>query len=180
MNSVLATDIFDKELSDLRKARWNKAFEVSDKDATKEDTDRKATIVLEHLIQASDVSHTMQHWQVYLKWNEHFFEEQYLAYLEGRSAGKDPSLGWYGGEIWFYDNYVIPLAKKLKDCGVFGVSSDEYLNYAQMNREQWEKQGEEIVAGFVAKYGAKTIPEGCEDDEVSVAKTSVSTNSSKL
>ena len=24
--------------------------------------------------------------------------------------------------------YIIPLAKKLKDCGVFGVSSDEYLN----------------------------------------------------
>lgn len=66
VNSVLATDIFDRELSCLRKARWNKAFEVSDKDATQEDVARKATIVrvLEHLIQASGVSHTMQHWQV--------------------------------------------------------------------------------------------------------------------
>lgn len=62
-----ATDIFDKELSALRKKRWNKAFEVADKDATQEDVHRKATIVIEHLIQASDVSHTMQHWQVYLK-----------------------------------------------------------------------------------------------------------------
>ena len=31
----------------------------------KADIDRKATIVIEHLIQASDVAHTMQHWQVY-------------------------------------------------------------------------------------------------------------------
>jgi len=31
------------------------------------------------------------------------------------------------GEIGFYDFYIIPLAKKLDQCGVFGVSSDEYL-----------------------------------------------------
>ena len=29
---------------------------------------------------------------------------------------------------WLCQQYIIPLAKKLKDCGVFGVSSDEYLN----------------------------------------------------
>ena len=33
------------------------------------DLDRKATIVIEHIIQASDVSHTMQHWHVYQRWN---------------------------------------------------------------------------------------------------------------
>ena len=62
VNCVLATDIFDKELGALRKKRWEKAFQISDKDATQEDIHRKATIVIEHLIQASDVSHTMQHW----------------------------------------------------------------------------------------------------------------------
>lgn len=39
---------------------------------------------------------------------------------------------WYKGELGFFDNYIIPLAKKLKDCGVFGVSSDEFLNYAKV------------------------------------------------
>ena len=34
------------------------------------------------------------------------------------------------GELKFFDNYIIPLAKKLRDCNVFGVSSDECLNYA--------------------------------------------------
>jgi hypothetical protein len=64
-----------------------------------------------------------QHWHVYQKWNERLFEEMYISFLSGRSD-KDPSEGWFNGEIWFFDNYVIPLAKKLKECGVFGVSSD--------------------------------------------------------
>ena len=55
-------------------------------------------------------------------------------------------------EIWFYDNYVIPLAKKLKDCGVLGVSSDEYLTYAENNRNEWEEKGEDIVKSMVEKY----------------------------
>jgi len=46
---------------------------------------------------------------------------------------------------------VIPLAKKLKDCGVFGVSSDEYLQYAVKNRNEWEAKGADIVQGMVEK-----------------------------
>jgi hypothetical protein len=64
-NTVLATDIFDKELTTLRKQRWEMAFKNDEgKDGSDSDVDknRKATIVIEHLIQASDVAHTMQHW----------------------------------------------------------------------------------------------------------------------
>jgi hypothetical protein len=92
-----------------------------------------------------------QHWNVYKKWNERLFQEMYSAYENGR-AEKDPSLGWYGGELWFYDNYVIPLAKKLFECGVFGVSSDECLNYALINRNEWERTGKEIVQEMVDRY----------------------------
>jgi 3'5'-cyclic nucleotide phosphodiesterase len=88
------------------------------------DRDRKATVVLDHLIQASDVVHTMQHWHVYQKWNQRLYDEMLQAYRDGRSD-KDPSDGWYEGELGFFDFYIIPLAKKLKECGVFGVSSDE-------------------------------------------------------
>jgi hypothetical protein len=110
--------------------------------------DRKATIVIEHLIQASDISHTMQHWHIYQRWNGRLLEEMYTAYVEGRSD-KDPSKIWYQGEIGFYDFYIITLAKKLKDCGVFGVSSDEYLNYATKNRKEWEERGHQLVAELV-------------------------------
>ena len=105
---------------------------------------RKAAIVMEHLIQASDVAHTMQHWQVYQKWNSMLFHEMYRAFQEGRSD-KDPSIKWYESELGFFDHYVIPLAKKLKQCGVFGVSSDEYLNYALENRREWSNKGKGIV-----------------------------------
>ena len=40
---------------------------------------------------------------------------------------------------------MIPLARKLKECGVFGVSSDEYLMYAEANRREWKKKGMAIV-----------------------------------
>ena len=154
VNSVMATDIMDKELSGYRKARWNKAFATPQDTAADSDSsdivsiNRKATIVIEHLIQASDVAHTMQHWHIYRKWNARLFEEMYKAYTEGRSA-KNPAEFWYEGEIGFFDFYIIPLAMKLKSCGVFGVSSDEYLTYAQQNRREWELKGREVVEELV-------------------------------
>jgi class 3 adenylate cyclase len=156
VNSIMATDIMDVELKKLRNARWDRAFnqcESSRMEPVLDTVHRKATIVIEHLIQASDVCHTMQHWHIYRKWNERLFREMYQAYCEGRSDS-DPSEFWYKGEIGFFDYYIIPLAKKLKDCGVFGVSSDEYLNYALKNRQEWEARGEEIVAAMMEKMNA--------------------------
>jgi 3'5'-cyclic nucleotide phosphodiesterase len=102
VNSIIATDIFDKDQGTLRKNRWNKAFfETTPDDSSHEVKSRKATIVIEHLIQASDVAHTMQHWHVYQKWNQRLFNEMMMAFKDGR-ADKDPSEGWYGGELWFF------------------------------------------------------------------------------
>ena len=61
---------------------------------------------------------------------------------------KNPLDFWYQGEIGFFDFYIIPLAKKLSRCGVFGVSCDEYLNYAQQNRFEWEERGRDIVEEY--------------------------------
>ncbi|KAL3944053.1 MAG: hypothetical protein SGBAC_001881 [Bacillariaceae sp.] len=155
VNTVLATDIMDKELGSLRKDRWNKAFNEEVVEDQMKAVNRKATIVIEHIIQASDIAHTMQHWHIYRKWNSRLFEEMYKAYTEGR-AEKNPAQTWYEGEIGFFDFYIIPLAKKLKDCGVFGVSSDEYLNYAMQNRREWELHGEKVVAGMIESIRLKT------------------------
>lgn len=110
------------------------------------------------------------------------FQEIYKAYLEGR-ASKDPSEFWYAGELGFFgmyflfcictfdirvfsnfpptDKYVIPLAKKLQDCGVLGVSGDEYLNYAVSNRAEWAAKGKEVVATMLEKakkkYGIQQV-----------------------
>lgn len=163
VNAVMATDIADKELKALRDARWNRAFSAqSTEEHPRNAVNRKATIVIEHLIQASDVAHTMQHWHIYQKWNKQFFHECYEAYLSGQ-AQVNPSEGWYDGEIAFFDFYIIPLAKKLKDCGVFGKSSDEYLKYAMANREEWEVRGKDIVAEM-QEHMLKTCAYGIEEE----------------
>jgi hypothetical protein len=106
----------DKDLKALRNSRWEKTFAEKSQvsDCEEDDNNRKATIVIEHIIQASDVAHTMQHWyvvnpralaaikiyilfdandanklfsisrQIYRKWNEKLYEELYNAYSEGR------------------------------------------------------------------------------------------------
>jgi class 3 adenylate cyclase len=80
VNSVMATDIVDKELGALRRQRWEKAFnEPVEEEDPRDTVNRKATIVIEHLIQASDVAHTMQHWHVYQKWNEKVSTSTFVA-----------------------------------------------------------------------------------------------------
>jgi hypothetical protein len=184
VNTVLATDIMDPDLKDIRNGRWLKAFadleesllvtptyiqnNMSSRNLTisqdgpsklgepsADQVNRKATIVIEHMIQASDVSHTMQHWHIYRKWNERYFMECYDAYRNGRTT-TDPSITWYEGELGFYDFYIIPLAKKLKECGVFGVSSYEYLQYAMNNRAEWASRGKEIVEEMKERVSSLT------------------------
>jgi len=82
--------------------------------------------------------------------NEKLFAEMYEAFQKGR-LGKNPAEFWYAGELGFFDHYVIPLAKKLRECGVFGVSCDEFLNYAETNRNEWEAKGNEIIEGYAQR-----------------------------
>jgi 3'5'-cyclic nucleotide phosphodiesterase len=62
VNAVMATDIMDADFKKLRDLRWSKAFskdtaaETFQISSAREQTNRKATIVLEHVIQLSDVS----------------------------------------------------------------------------------------------------------------------------
>ena len=72
VNSIMATDVFDPELVKLRNERWSKAFPNSETaeggEISRQESfvgqghhmDLKATVVIEHIIQASDVAHTMQ------------------------------------------------------------------------------------------------------------------------
>ena len=190
VNSVIATDIADPEQRAWRDQRWKRAFHSADDEILSVAINRKATIVIEHVIQASDVSHTMQHvrfrfsrscvvhlvstisylalfppilqWHIYRKWNERYFQECCRAHEMGR-ADRDPSQYWYEGELGFFDHYILPLARKLKECGVFGVSSDEYLTYATQNREEWRTRGQEIVQEMMANYEHWKVKAGFSD-----------------
>lgn len=61
------------------------------------------------------------------------------------------------GELGFFDNYIIPLAKKLATGNVFGVSSDECLNYALQNRREWEQRGQAVVEELTVKAAAQLV-----------------------
>jgi class 3 adenylate cyclase len=145
VNIVIATDIHDKDLREFRDLKWEQAFHCSNEGEDEPNAiASKAMIVVEHIIQASDVAHTMQHWHVYSGWNSKLFEEMYAAYQAGRIE-VNPADVWYQGEIDFFDKHTIPLARKLKECGVFGISSNEVLAYALAIREEWISKGEIIV-----------------------------------
>jgi class 3 adenylate cyclase len=148
VNAVIATDIADKSLQSWRQEQWDQAFHSPNQDA--ETLNRRATIVYAYILQASDVAHTMQHWHTYRKWNERLFEERYHEYEQGRTD-EDPSLTWYDNELYFFDEYIIPLARKLDECGVFGVSSWEYMSHALENRQEWASKGRAIVQDLIMK-----------------------------
>ena len=105
-----------------------------------------------------------QHWGIYRKWNERLFMERFEAYKKGR-ADKNPADSWYEEEIDFFDSYVIPLSKKLRDCGVFGPTSDENLTYAQNNRSMWVKDGVSIVKEML-KNAESLLPKNADLDAV--------------
>jgi hypothetical protein len=157
VNTIMATDLFDEELIADRHQRWLEAFSPDYRDASlseQEHLNLKATIVMENVMQASDISHTMQHFHSYRGWSERFFIEKMTGFDNGRLV-EDPSKTWYEGEIKFFDQYVIPLAKKLKESGMFGIAGDDALSCAQANRKEWVVRGVEIVGDLKKKYNEK-------------------------
>jgi len=158
VTAVMATDIADIELKALRKGRAEDAMkiqdDISDSGSDMELVSRKATFVMETLIQVADVSHTMGCFSTFKKWNHRLYREMYKAYRNGR-AEQDPTLTWYKGEFGFFDYYIIPLAKKLNDCGIYGDSSLAYVHNAVENRRLWEEQGKSLVKGYIAEREAE-------------------------
>jgi len=160
VNAVMATDKFDDQAQARRKARWEKSFGPGA--AVDTDLNQKATCVIECLMQSADAFHFMQHWHVFVKWNERGFAEANRAFKSGRIPS-DPAKTWYKDQLSFFDNFVIPLTMELKDIDAFVVNSDEYLNYALRNRQRWSTNGREIVAALVGKYANEKESESAKN-----------------
>ena len=56
---------------------------------------------------------------------------------------------YFSSEIGFFDHYIIPLARQLQKCEIFGAMADECLEFAQRNRDRWEREGHVIVQQMV-------------------------------
>lgn len=164
VDMVLATDISGVDRSAMRKLRWQRAFqqrhslleiigECGGPDAARSQRSLRSAVILEQIMQAADVAHTMQHWDTFKKWNLRLYRELSKGYRDGRGAF-DPREGWYEGEIGFFNFYVIPLARKLEECGALGPAAREYLDCALDNRRRWEGEGEQIIEEMAFKDDA--------------------------
>eukprot|EP00816_Leptocylindrus_hargravesii_P011145 CAMPEP_0196822310 /NCGR_PEP_ID=MMETSP1362-20130617/82945_1 /TAXON_ID=163516 /ORGANISM="Leptocylindrus danicus, Strain CCMP1856" /LENGTH=172 /DNA_ID=CAMNT_0042201829 /DNA_START=215 /DNA_END=733 /DNA_ORIENTATION=- len=105
--------------------------------------------VMEQMIQTADVAHCMQSWDVFLKWNARLFNELMFAFYAGRSF--DPRTNWFEGQIGFFNGYIIPLAERLEQCGVFGDNSGMFLELARENKFRWELEGQAFCDELTAE-----------------------------
>ncbi len=103
---------------------------------------RRISAILEQMIQAADVAHAMQAWPVFIKWNEKLYYELWSAKVHKR--GPDCLDKWFDGQISFFDKYIFPLAERLKQCDVFGELGSSFYENANLNRERWMVEGQEL------------------------------------
>jgi hypothetical protein len=100
---------------------------------------------LQLLVQAADVAHTMQPFEMFIRWNYRLYKEQqalHASYL----LPTNPSDNWPTSNIGFFDFYVEPLAARL--CHLSSSDLDELSmlsKYTKQNRDRWSKYGEQIT-----------------------------------
>ncbi len=94
-----------------------------------------------------DVAHNIQSWENFILWNHRLYDELRHSYLQ--SMGDDPTPNWFRGQISFFDGYIIPLAKKLRQCGVFGKAGGMFLSCVLENRQRWIAEGERVTKMFI-------------------------------
>jgi hypothetical protein len=102
--------------------------------------------MLHLIIRTANVSHAMQHFTTYKKWNVRLMSEMVTAHNCGIFVD-DSTKNWYERKIHFLENYVIPLAQRLSEA--LGVSCNEFLDFAVGNRMEWILSGQMIVAHAV-------------------------------
>eukprot|EP00816_Leptocylindrus_hargravesii_P008151 CAMPEP_0196806582 /NCGR_PEP_ID=MMETSP1362-20130617/6478_1 /TAXON_ID=163516 /ORGANISM="Leptocylindrus danicus, Strain CCMP1856" /LENGTH=310 /DNA_ID=CAMNT_0042180117 /DNA_START=47 /DNA_END=979 /DNA_ORIENTATION=- len=151
---VIHTDLGSAKIKESKKL-WNEKFgEVFDDklsilskcENTNVCDERQKSLVMELLLQAADVAHNIQGWENLLLWNHRLYDEMLFSFRDGK--GDDPAPNWFKGQICFFDGYIIPVAKKLRQCGIFGKRGDVFLNCVLENRRRWLVEGEAMTREF--------------------------------
>ncbi len=132
----------------------------------------KALVVLELILRAADVAHSLQSWTNMKRWSSRLYRELSMAHRAGR--GPDPGPGWFDNQAKALESYVGPLALQLDETGVFG----EFLGavfYQQLeaNRDQWLVDGFEVTESLRAKTQKMAKP--CQANKETTTETEKST-----
>lgn len=119
--------------------------------------DLKATVVMETILQAADVAHNLQGWKQMVKFSDRLYLELRKAFTTGR--GSDPQPRWFENQIGFLESYLLPLANRLEDTGVFaGPTESLFAQIVESNRDQWLTEGYDIAQNIIQK-GAEVFPD---------------------
>lgn len=138
---------------------------VSVKTVPPEEIDQlRETVVMETIMKAADVAHNLQGWDQMAKWSNRLFLELKKAFVQGR--GDDPQAGWFNNQIGFLEAYLLPLARKLDDTGVFGDTRGSiFAHIVEENKERWMREGASLTANII-REGHLQFPEADSDDEM--------------
>jgi hypothetical protein len=121
------------------------------------------SVVMEAILKAADVAHNMQSWEHMAKFSNRLFLELRRAYMQGR--GEDAQNGWFSNQINFLEGYLLPVARRLDDTGVFGdVVGAMFAKCVEENRERWMVEGMPLTASII-REGDEIYPEEDSDEE---------------
>jgi len=150
----------------------------------------RSSTVLELMMNAADVAHTMQSFENFVKWNKRLYEELHEAYESGRCSNgeeDDPSKDWFGNQLGFYEIYILPLARRLRKCGAFAPDAGEaFVQNAKNICRRWEYEGAAITDRMIADvrreydermHGRAAAQDAPQGNEVEGKKLSISSNS---
>ena len=118
----------------------------------------RAAVVMETIITAADVAHNLQGWDQMVIWSGRLYLELRKAYVEER--GMDPETRWYENQIGFLESYLLPLARRLEDTGVFGDEMGQlFATIVESNRDQWIQEGQDVTEAII-EQGAEEFAVG--------------------
>jgi transcription termination factor NusB len=163
VHAMMATDREDHDLLLARFKRWK---EVS---SPRHSTNRRnnsgppswlqSIVSIEQFVQLSNQIHNAQAPEFFSQWNERYFREQYLAYINGRRE-QDPCEHYYKTLLHLFRKTIVPLTERYssksgqkKNNGMLG-KCEELSQQAKRNMEEWEREGEAKLSQLAsaAKY----------------------------
>ena len=128
--------------------------DVDDESDQEEYDELKVQCILEHLMKAADVAALMQSFDNLNKWSSRLYREQKASAVVAR--GDDPEASWFEGQIVFMDIYIMPLARKLAEPGIFDDETGKlFAQCVQDNRARWLIEGQKKTDDLIATWNEK-------------------------
>ena len=124
-------------------------LDVDEEEDEEEEDDLKVIVILEQIITGADIAHVLQGWKQMEKFSNRLYLELRSAQVQNR--GPDCSPNWYGNQISFLESYILPLAHRLEDMGVFGpLIGPVFARLVEANRDQWVTDGQKVTDDIIA------------------------------